>query len=147
MPTTPPNVTRMIDCLKQQKDCYSQLLQMAHRQQKAIESENDDELSLAMEAKKPMLLALQKLEEEMQPVLQNMPEADRKIMIQQSGKLKDNTANTLKQLIAVEDECAQLLSDKKDKTFEQMKTFRETQKGIKGYSETGGKSSRFSRKG
>ena len=148
MPQTPPDITRMINCLGKQRDCYVRLLNAVRRQRKAIEEENDEALAKAMEAKNPLLLQLQELDEEMKPLLQNMSETDREQMLPKGKALKDEAAQTLEQIIAEEEVCARLLNKKKDETFEQMKVFQEAKKGVKGYKETGGgKRSRFSREG
>jgi len=147
MTATPPNITRILECLQQQRDCYARLLAAARNQKEAIDAENDDALSSVMNEKIPLLAELQKLEEQLQPLLEGLTEADRDIMIRQGGALKSEVEQVLNDLIAVEDTCAQTLRDKKDKTFEQIKAFKTTQKGIKGYSNTGGKPPRFSRKG
>ncbi len=147
MPQTPPVINRMIECLKKQKDCYIQLLAVARRQQKAIDEKNDPDLLKALQDKNPLLQTLQELDEEMRPVLKSMSDSDRKLMIQKGRALKDEAAQALEQLIAVEDACAKILKDKKEDTFEQIKEFQERKKGLKGYGESGGKSSRFSQEG
>ena len=147
MPQTPPVINRMIECLKKQKDCYVQLLAVARRQQKAIDEKNDPDLLKALQEKNPLLQTLQTLDTEMQPILKNLSESDRTLMIQKGKALKDEAAQTLEQLIAVEDACAKILKDKKEDALEQIKEFQERRKGLKGYGESGGKSSRFSQEG
>ncbi len=147
MPQTPPMINRMIECLKKQKDCYVQLLAIARRQQKAIGEQNDPDLMKALQDKNTLLQTLQGLDEEMQPVLKSMSDSDRALMIQKGKALKDEAAQALEQLIAIEDACAKILRDKKEDTVEQMKIFQERKKGLKGYGESGGKSSRFSQEG
>ena len=137
----------MIECLKKQKDCCVQLLVVARRQQKAIDEQNDQDLMKALQDKNTLLQTMQTLDEEMQPVLKNMSDPDRKLMTQKGQALKDEAAQTLEELIAVEDACAKILKDKKADAFEQMKVFQERKKGLKGYGESGGKSSRFSQEG
>ena len=147
MPQTPLVINRMIECLKKQKDCYVQLLAVARRQQKAIDEKNDPDLLKALQEKNPLLQTLQTLDTEMQSVLKNLSESDCTLMIQKGKTLKDEAAQTLEQLIAVEDACAKILKDKKEDTLEQMKVFQEHKKGLKGYGESGGKPSRFSQEG
>ncbi len=147
MPQTPPMINRMIECLKKQKDCYVQLLKVARRQQKAIDEKNDPDLLKAVQDKNPLLQTLQELDEEMRPVLKNMSDSERKLMTQKGKALKDEAVQALEQLIAIEDACAKILKDKKEDTLEQMKVFQERKKGLKGYGESGGKSSRFSQEG
>ena len=147
MPQTPPMINRMIECLKKQKDCYVQLLAIARRQQKAIGEQNDPDLMKALQDKNTLLQTLQGLDEEMQPVLKSMSDSDRALMIQKGKALKDEAAQALEQLIAIEDACAKIHRDKKEDTVEQMKIFQERKKGLKGYGESGGKSSRFSQEG
>ncbi len=147
MPQTPPLINRMIECLKKQKDCYVQLLKVVRRQQKAIDEQNDPDLLKAVQDKNPLLQTLQELDEEMQPVFKNMSDSERKLMIQKGKALKDEAAQALEQLIAIEDACANILKDKKEDTLEQMKVFQDRKKGLKGYGESGGKSSRFSQEG
>ena len=147
MPQTPPVINRMIECLKKQKDCYVQLLAVARRQQKAIDEKNDPNLLKALQEKNPLLQTLQTLDTEMQSVLKNLSESDRTLMIQKGKALKEEAAQTLEQLIAVEDACAKILKDKKEDALEQIKEFQERRKGLKGYGEPGGKSSRFSQEG
>ncbi len=147
MPQTPPLINRMIECLKKQKDCYVQLLKVARRQQKAIDEKNDPDLLKAVQDKNPLLQTLQELDEEMRPVLKNMSDSERKLMTQKGKALKDEAVQALEQLIAIEDACAKILKDKKEDTLEQMKVFQERKKGLKGYGESGGKSSRFSQEG
>ena len=147
MPQTPPMINRMIECLKKQKDCYVQLLAIARRQQKAIGEQNDPDLMKALQDKNTLLQTLQGLDEEMQPVLKSMSDSDRALMIQKGKALKDEAAQALEQLIAIEDACAKILRDKKEDTVEQMKIFQERKKGLKGYGESGDKSSRFSQEG
>ncbi len=105
MPQTPPVINRMIECLKKQKDCYVHLLKVARRQQKAIDERNDPDLLKALQEKNPLLQTLQTLDTEMQPVLKNLSESDRTLMIQKGKALKDEAAQTLEQLITVEDAC------------------------------------------
>ena len=140
-------INRMIECLKKQKDCYVQLLKVARRQQKAIDEKNDPDLLKAVQDKNPLLQTLQALDEEMRPVLKNMSDSERKLMTQKGKALKDEAVQALEQLIAIEDACAKILKDKKEDTLEQMKVFQERKKGLKGYGESGGKSSRFSQEG
>ena len=147
MPQTPPMINRMIECLKKQKDCYVQLLKVARRQQKAIDEKNDPDLLKAVQDKNPLLQTLQELDEEMRPVLKNMSDSEQKLMTQKGKALKDEAVQALEQLIAIEDACAKILKDKKEDTLEQMKVFQERKKGLKGYGESGGKSSRFSQEG
>jgi len=147
MPQTPPTINRMIECLKKQKDCYVQLLKVARRQQKAFDEKNDPDLLKAVQDKNPLLQTLQELDEEMKPVLKNMSDSERKLMTQKGKALKDEAVQALEQLIAIEDACAKILKDKKEDTLEQMKVFQERKKGLKGYGESGGKSSRFSQEG
>ncbi len=145
MPQTPIN--RILECLKKQKDCYVQLLAIARRQQTAIDEQNDPDLMKALQDKNTLLLTLQTLDEEMQPILKNISDSDRALLIQKGQALKDEAAQTLEELIAIEDACAKILNDKKEETVEQMKTFQERKQGLKGYGESGGKSSRFSQEG
>ena len=147
MPQTPPMINSMIECLKKQKDCYVQLLKVARRQQKAIDEKNDPDLLKAVQDKNPLLQTLQELDEEMRPVLKNMSDSERKLMTQKGKALKDEAVQALEQLIAIEDACAKILKDKKEDTLEQMKVFQERKKGLKGYGESVGKSSRFSQEG
>jgi hypothetical protein len=145
MPQTPIN--RILEGLKKQKDCYVQLLAIARRQQKAIDEQNDPDLMKALQDKNTLLQTLQGLDEEMQSIRKSLSDPDRTLMIQKAQTLKDETAKTLEELIAIEDACAKILSDKKEETAEQMKVFQERKQGLKGYGETGGKSSRFSQEG
>ena len=145
MPQTPIN--RILECLKKQKDCYVQLLAIARLQQTAIDEQNDPDLMKALQDKNTLLLTLQTLDEEMQPILKNISDSDRALLIQKGQALKDEAAQTLEELIAIEDACAKILNDKKEETVEQMKTFQERKQGLKGYGESGGKSSRFSQEG
>ena len=147
MPQIPPVITRMLECLKQQKQCYVNLLEVARRQKQAIDAQNDQDLLQALQDKNPHLQTLQALDEEMQPALLSLSETDRKVMIEKGKALKDEAAQALEELITVEDACAKILKDKKEGTFEQMKVFQEHQKGLKGYGDFGGKPSRFSREG
>jgi hypothetical protein len=147
MPQSSPEINRMIECLKEQRDCFVQLLAVARRQQKAIDEKNDPDLLKALQDKNPILQALQTLDEEMQPALKNMSDSDRQLMIQEGKELKDESAQTLEQLIAVEDACAKILKDKKEETLEQIKELQERKKGLRGYGQAGGKSSRFSQEG
>jgi len=140
-------INRMIECLKKQKDCFVQLLKVARRQQKAFDEKNDPDLLKAVQDKNPLLQTLQELDEEMKPVLKNMSDSERKLMTQKGKALKDEAVQALEQLIAIEDACAKILKDKKEDTLEQMKVFQERKKGLKGYGESGGKSSRFSQEG
>ena len=147
MPQIPPVITRMLECLKQQKQCYVNLLEVVRRQKQAIDAQNDQDLLQALQDKNPHLQTLQALDEEMQPAMQSLSETDRKMMIEKGKALKDEAAQALEELITVEDACAKILKDKKEDAFEQMKAFQEHQKGLKGYGDSGGKSSRFSREG
>ncbi len=147
MPQTPPLINRMLECLKKQKDCCVQLLEVARRQKKAIDEKNDPDLLKALQDKNPLLETLQELDREMQPVLKSLSDSDRELMIQKGQALKDEAAQVLEQLLAVENACTKILKDKKEATFEQMKIFQEHKKGLKGYGESGGKSPRFSQEG
>lgn len=148
MTPTPTPVNRILECLKRQKDCYVQLLAVAHRQKKAIDEQNDEDLLKAMQDKNPILQTLQSLDEEMQPAMKALSEADRERVIENGRTIKDQAARALEELIAVEDACALILQNKKGETFEQMKIFQQHQKGLEGYRQTGGPpSSRFSREG
>jgi len=147
MPQTPPMVNRTLECLKKQKDCYVQLLAIARQQQKAIDEQNDPDLMKALQDKNTLLQTLQTLDEEMQSALKVLSDLDRALMIQKGQALKDEAAQVLEELIAVEDACAKILKDKKEETTDQMKVFQERKQGLKGYGESGGKSSRFSQEG
>jgi len=147
MPQTPPMVNRTLECLKKQKDCYVQLLAIARQQQKAIDEQNDPDLMKALQDKNTLLQTLQTLDEEMQSALKVLSDLDRALMIQKGQALKDEAAQVLEELIAVEDSCAKILKDKKEETTDQMKVFQERKQGLKGYGESGGKSSRFSQEG
>ena len=147
MPQTPPMVNRTLECLKKQKDCYVQLLAIARRQQKAIDGQNDPDLMKALQYKNTLLQTLQTLDEEMQSALKNLSDSDRALMIQKGMAIKDEAAQVLEELIAVEDACAKILKDKKEETADQMKVFQERKQGLKGYGDSGGKTSRFSQEG
>ena len=147
MPQTPPEVNRVIECLKKQRDCYVQLLTVARRQQKAIDEKNDPDLLQALQDKNPLLQTLQQLDGEMQPILKNMSDSNRNLIIEKGQAVKDEAAQTLDQLIAVEDACAKILKDKKEDTLEQIKVFQERKEGLKGYGQSGNKPSRFSQEG
>ncbi len=147
MPQTPSLINQILECLKKQKDCYAQLLEIARRQQKAIDEQNDPDLIKALQDKNMLLQTLQGLDEEMQPLLENISDSDRALLIQKGQALKDEAAQVLEELIAVEDACAKILNDKKEETADQMKVFQERKQGLKGYGEPGGKSSRFSQEG
>ena len=140
-------INQILECLKKQKDCYAQLLEIARRQQKAIDEQNDPDLIKALQDKNTLLQTLQGLDEEMQPFLKNISDSDRALLIQKGQALKDEAAHVLEELIAVEDACAKILNDKKEETADQMKVFQERKQGLKGYGESGGKSSRFSQEG
>ena len=116
-------------------------------QQKAIGEQNDPDLLKAVQDKNLLLQTLQKWDEKMQAVLKSMSDSDRKLMIQKGQALKDETAQMLEQLIAIENTCSKILKNKKEDALEQMKVFQERKKGLKGYGESGGKSSRFSQEG
>lgn len=147
MSKSPPEINRMIECLKKQKDCFVQLLAVSRRQQKAIDEKSDADLLKAMQDKTPILQTLQELDEEMQPILKNMSDPDRELMIQKGKTLKDEAAQVLKELIESEDACAKILKDKKENVQEQIKEFQERKKGLKGYGDSTGKSPRFSQEG
>ena len=147
MPQTPPMVNRTLECLKKQKDCYVQLLAIARRQQKAIDGQNDPDLMKALQDKNTLLQTLQTLDEEMQSALKNLSDSDRALMIQKGMAIKDEAAQVLEELIAVEDACAKILKDKKEETADQMNVFQERKQGLKGYGDSGGKTSRFSQEG
>ena len=147
MPQTPSRISRMMKCLKKQKDCYVQLLAIARRQQKAIDTKNDPDLLQALQDKNPILQTLQELDEEMQPLINDLSAPDRELMIEKGQALKDESAQTLEELIAVEDACAKILKDKKEDVLEQIKEFQGRKQGLKGYGQSGGKSSRFSQEG
>lgn len=137
----------MLECLKKQKDCYAQLLEIAQRQQKAIDEKSDPDLLQALKDKNPILQTLQTLDEELKPALNSMSETDRQLMIQEGQIVKDEIAQTLEQLIEIEDACTNFLKDKKQDIFEQIKVLQERKKGLKGYGQSGGKSSSFSQEG
>ena len=145
MPQT--QIDQILECLKKQKDCYVQLLTVARRQQKAIDAQNDPDLMKALQDKNTLLQTLQTVDEEMQSALKNLSDSDRALMIHKGQALKDEAARTLEELIAVEDACAKILKDKKEETTDQMKVFQQRKQGLKGYGETGDKSSRFSQEG
>ena len=147
MPQTPPMVNQTLECLKKQKDCYVQLLAIARRQQKAIDGQNDPDLMKALQDKNTLLQTLQTLDEEMQSALKNLSDSDRALMIQKGMAIKDEAAQVLEELIAVEDACAKILKDKKEETADQMNVFQERKQGLKGYGDSGGKTSRFSQEG
>ena len=147
MSQTPPEVNRLIECLKKQRDCYVQLLEVARRQQKAIDEKNDPDLLQALQDKNPLLQSLHELDGEMQPILKNMSESTRNLVIEKGQAVKNEAAKTLEQLIAVEDACAKVLKDKKEDTQEQIKIFQERKEGLKGYGQSGSKPSRFSQEG
>ena len=147
MPQTPAVINRIMECLKKQKDCYAQLLTIAQRQQKAIDEKNDPDLLKALQDKNPLLQTLQNVDAEMQPILKNMSDSDRELMIQKGRALKDAAMQTLEQLIAVEDACSKILKDKKEEALELIKEFQDRKKGLKGYGQPGDKSSRFSQEG
>ena len=147
MSQTPPEVNRMIECLKKQRDCYAQLLEVARRQQQAIDEKNDPDLLQALQDKNPLLKSLHELDGEMQPILKNMSESNRDLVIEKGQAVKNEAAKTLEQLIAVEDACAKVLKDKKEDTQEQIKMFQERKEGLKGYGQSGSKPPRFSQEG
>jgi flagellar biosynthesis/type III secretory pathway chaperone len=136
-----------MECLKKQKDCYTQLLEIARRQQKAINEKSDPGLLQALKDKNPILQTLQTLDEEVRPTLNSISDTDRQLMIQEGQGLKDEIAQTLEQLIEIEDACSKFLKDKKQDIFEQIKELQEYKKGLKGYGQSGGKSSHFSQEG
>ncbi|MDH5762959.1 MAG: flagellar protein FlgN [Nitrospinota bacterium] len=147
MPQTPPVVTQILQILQQQKVCYAQLLTVAHRQKKAIDAQNDPDLMKALQEKNSLLQNLQDLDADMQPALQNLTGADRELLTQRGKALKDEAAQTLEELISIENTCAEILKGKKADIAEQMKVFHERKKGLKGYGESGGPTSRFSQEG
>ena len=147
MSQTPSMIDRILQCLKKQKDCYVQLLALARLQKKAIDEKNDPGLMKALQDKNTLLQTLQGLDEEIQPALKNLSETDRALLIQKGQVLKDETAQVLEELIAVEDTCSNILNKKKTDAVEQMKVFQERKQGLKGYGESGDKPSRFSQKG
>lgn len=147
MPQTSPEINRILECLSKQKECFVQLLEVARRQQKAIDENNEPDLLKALQDKNPFLQTLQQLEEEMQPILKSMSDSDQKLIIEKGKALKDEAAQVLEQLITVENACAKTIKDKKEDTLEQIKVLQESKKGLKGYNQPGGKSSRFSQEG
>jgi hypothetical protein len=140
-------VNRTLECLKKQKDCYVQLLAIARQQQKAIDEQDDPGLMKALQDKNTLMQTLQTLDEEMQSALKSLSDSDRALMIPKGQALKDEAAQALEELIAVEDACTKILKDKKDETADQMKVFQQRKQGLKGYGESSGKSSRFSQEG
>ena len=44
MPQTPPEISRILEYLNKQKECFVQLLEAARRQQKAIDENNEPDL-------------------------------------------------------------------------------------------------------
>ena len=88
MSQTPPEVNRLIECLKKQRDCYVQLLEVARRQQKAIDEKNDPDLLQALQDKNPLLQSLHELDGEMQPILKNMSESNRNLVIEKGQAVK-----------------------------------------------------------
>ena len=147
MPQTPPEVHRMIECLKKQRNCYAQLLEVARRQQKAIDEKNDPDLLQALQDKNPLLQTLHELDGEIQPILKNLSDSNRDLIIQKGKTLKNEAAEILEQLIALEDACAKVLKEKKEGAQEQIKIFQERKEGLKSYGQSGSKPSRFTREG
>ena len=147
MSQTPIVINRIMECLQKQKECYAQLLIIAQRQQQAIDEKSDPDLLKALQDKNPVLQTLQDIDAEMQPILNSLSDADRKLTIQKSSALKDEVMQSLEQLIAVEDTCSKILKDKKEEALELIKEFQDRKKGLKGYGQPGDKSSRFSQEG
>ena len=147
MPQDLTSTDKIIECLKEQKEHYARLLVLAHNQKQAIDGQDDQALLKALADKNPVLQTLQELENNLQELLNKLTESEKDQVIEQGKPIKDEIAQSLGQLIAVEEACAKILQDKKDETFEQMKVFQEHQKGMKGYGDNTGPAPRISRKG
>lgn len=123
----------IIKNLKQQKDCYQQLLIHLGNQQEAVAKQDDEALMTAIKGKNEYVQNLHKLEQEMNAQMEQMTQDQQDKVASATEMLREEIMNALEQLIAGEEECRKALTQQLDELEKQMVEFKKKKSLFKGY--------------
>ncbi|QPJ60829.1 MAG: flagellar protein FlgN [Candidatus Nitronauta litoralis] len=119
--------------LKQQKNCYQQLLIHLGEQQEAVANQDDEGLMNAIKKKNEYVQALHKLEQEMNTRLDQMGDSEREKVARETETLRGEIVLSIEKLIAGEEESRKAIAQQRDELEDQIKQFKKTKNLFKGY--------------
>lgn len=132
--------------LQEQKKCYDMLLIKLEDQKKAIMRTDEARLMAVIEEKDVLINDTQRLEEKIGAVFKGVSENEREQLIEKTGVLRRQIENSLKELIALEAACQDVLNIEKIYTRNQIKELQQKKNVFKGYEKPGEDTTRFSEK-
>ena len=138
------SISKVLDCLQDQKKCFTELADLAGQQQKAIDDDDEARLLRTVNDKNPWIQSLQKADGEIIRILESMTPEEKETLSREADPLRTEINAALGTLIEKEERCAEGLKGKKLQTDEQLREFKQRKQGLKGYGTTTKKRTRFS---
>ena len=138
------SISKVLDCLQDQKKCFTELADLAGQQQKAIDDDDEARLLRTVTDKNPWIQFLQKADGEIIRILESMTPEEKETLSREADPLRTEINAALGTLIEKEERCAEALKGNKLQTDEQLREFKQRKQGLKGYGTTQKKRTRFS---
>ncbi len=123
----------IIENLKQQKNCYQQLLIHLQEQQEAVGKQDDEGLMKAIKNKNEYVQRLHQLEKEMNTRLDQMTQGEQDQVARETESLRSEIIHSLEKLIAGEEESQKAITQQRNELEDQIKQFKKTKNLFKGY--------------
>ena len=144
MTETHNSISKVLDCLREQKKCFIELSALAGQQQQAIDEDDEARLLRTVNEKNPWIQSLKKADGEILQLLESMTSEEKAALSREADPLRIEINAALGTLIENEEYCAEVLNDKKIQTDEQLREFKQRKQGLKSYGATQQKRTRFS---
>lgn len=127
------SISKVLDCLADQKKCFFELSDLAGQQQQAIDDDDEAQLLRTVNDKNPWIQSLQKADTEIIRILDAMTPEEKATLSQEAGPVRAEINTALETLIEKEERCAETLKDKKNLIEDQLREFKQRKQGLQEY--------------
>lgn len=136
---------RIISCLQKEQACYNELLAKMKIQKQAVEEEDESRWLTVIHENDGLIEVIRQLDEEIEQIFYEIPKAERETLMRQTENLKNQIETFLREIMALDGACRNVLESKKGKVSDQMKMLKEGTTMLRGYGTATSKSSFFSK--
>gem|GEM_PF-3624711 len=136
---------RVLSCLRQEQTCYRKLVVKMREQKAAIAAGNESGLLPIIQESDALIGSIRELDREIERILPEISGSERDSLMAQATPLNDHMQAALREIIALENSCRDILENQKAGISSQMKALRERKPLLKGYGAAAAKDSLFSK--
>lgn len=134
---------RIIFCLQKEQACYNELLAKMKIQKQAVEEEDESRWLAIIHENDGLIEVIRQLDKEIEQIFNEISKAERGTLMQQTENLKNQIETSLREIIALDNACRNVLESKKGKVSGQMRTLKEGKIMLRRYGTPSSKKSFF----